>query len=118
MSRIDRDGEREKRIDYEIVVDAYNEEERAMGWYYYLDDNISFPFAAKWLDDNTEKGIQVKVLEMSSDEDCLDDMFVEIEYQDDIFSARLSDIEPLQVGEETIQAITDWKYWVNRGYEF
>jgi hypothetical protein len=89
-----------------------------MGWYYYLTDNISFPFPAKWLDENTNKGIQVTVLEMSSEEDCLEDMFVEIEYQDDVFSARLSDIEPLEVGEEAIQVITDWKYWVNRGYEF
>jgi len=31
------DPEREKRIDMEIVVDAYNQQERAMGWYYYLE---------------------------------------------------------------------------------
>ena len=30
---------REKRITMEIVVDAYNEQERAMGWYYYLEEN-------------------------------------------------------------------------------
>ncbi len=28
-----RNEEVEKRIDYDIVVDAYNDEERAMGWY-------------------------------------------------------------------------------------
>ena len=55
---------------------------------------------------------------MSSEDDCLHDMFVEVEYQDDVFSARLSEIEPLEVREETVQAIADWKYWVNRGYEF
>ena len=29
-----RDPEREQRIIMEIVVDAYGEDERAMGWYY------------------------------------------------------------------------------------
>ena len=118
MSRIDKDEEREKRIDYEVVVDAYDEEERAMGWYYYLAENIDFPFEAKWLSGKKPEGRNVKVLDMSSADDCQHDMLVEVEYQDDVFSARLSDIEPLQVGEESIQVITDWKYWVNRGYEF
>ena len=31
---------------YEIVVDAYTSDERAMGWYYYLKGNLRFPFAA------------------------------------------------------------------------
>ena len=30
-----------------IVVDAYDEGERAMGWYYYLEDRLSFPFKAR-----------------------------------------------------------------------
>jgi len=39
-----RDETREERISMEIVVDAYNEQERAMGWYCYLEDTLSFPF--------------------------------------------------------------------------
>ena len=38
--------EREERIEMEIVVDAYGAEERAMGWYYYLEDTLAFPFSA------------------------------------------------------------------------
>jgi endonuclease I len=34
MARIKKDEERENRIDMEVVVDAYDSEERAMGWYY------------------------------------------------------------------------------------
>ena len=34
----------ENRIEMEIVVDAYDELERAMGWYYYLQDNLTMPF--------------------------------------------------------------------------
>ncbi len=34
MSNVEYDDSREKRIEMEIIVDAYNEEEQAMGWYY------------------------------------------------------------------------------------
>jgi len=47
MSQIKENKERERRIDMEIVVDAYNEVERAMGWYYYLQDGLKFPFKAR-----------------------------------------------------------------------
>ena len=44
MARIEKDETREERIDMEIVVDAYDAEERAMGWYSYLDDILNFFF--------------------------------------------------------------------------
>lgn len=31
------------------VVDAYGSEERAIGWYYYLENELSFPFRARCL---------------------------------------------------------------------
>jgi Calcium binding len=37
---------RERRIEMEVVVDAYNESERAIGWYYYLEERLKFPFKA------------------------------------------------------------------------
>ena len=46
-----RDEAREDRIDMEIVVDAYNSEERAMGWYYYLEDQLNFPFLARCVEE-------------------------------------------------------------------
>ena len=49
-------------------------------------------------------------------------MFVEVRYEegtiDDIFSARLSEINPIDVDEQTAQVIPDWHYWMGRGYEF
>ena len=41
---IETDEVRERRITMEAVVDAYNEEERAVGWYYYLEGKLNFPF--------------------------------------------------------------------------
>ena len=47
MARPKIDKAREDRIDEEIIVDCYGEAERAMGWYYYLEDRLEFPFTAK-----------------------------------------------------------------------
>ena len=44
MSRLKDNKARERRIEMEIVVDAYNESERALGWYYYLEERLKFPF--------------------------------------------------------------------------
>ena len=38
--------DREERITMEIIVDAYGPEEQAMGWYYYLEEKLQFPFMA------------------------------------------------------------------------
>lgn len=47
MKEVPQDKEREARIAMEAVVDAYGEEERASGWYYYLEEKLTFPFRAK-----------------------------------------------------------------------
>jgi hypothetical protein len=47
MAKVKRNKQRERRIQQEIVVDAHNAEEQAMGWYYYLEEHLRFPFRAK-----------------------------------------------------------------------
>ena len=46
MKKPRRDPIREDRIENEAIVDA-RPEEQAMGWYYYLENKLSFPFQAK-----------------------------------------------------------------------
>ena len=41
-----KEQNREDRITNEIVVDAYDASERAMGWHYYLEEKLQFPFTA------------------------------------------------------------------------
>jgi hypothetical protein len=41
---VERDEERKDRIHMEAIVDAYDPEEQAMGWYAYLDDKLNFPY--------------------------------------------------------------------------
>jgi calcium binding protein len=47
MRKPAKDPIREDRIHNEAIVDAHGPEEKAMSWYYYLENKISFPFPAK-----------------------------------------------------------------------
>jgi hypothetical protein len=38
--------------------------------------------------------------------------------EEDLFSARLSDIEAIDADSETEVALKDWRYWLGRGYKF
>ena len=75
----------ESRIEMEIVVDAYNELERAMGWYYYLQDNLAMPFKAECIQlvstSPLKIGEIIEVVAMDSEESCGYDMFVKIKWK-------------------------------------
>lgn len=115
------DNEREDRIANEIIVDAYGPEEQAMGWYYYLEDSLQFPFPAKCTAKRAASplrvGEEVEVVRMAPEDDCLHDMFVLVEWEGRTFGAPLSQLEGVGVDDETRQAMEDWQYWVKRGYE-
>ena len=122
MAQVKKDDVREHRIDMEVVVDAYDEQERAMGWYYYLQDKLAFPFQGRC---NVEKrssplrrGEVVEVIGISPEEDCEHDMLVDVQWQGRSLAVPLSQLEGLVVDEATQQAIGDWHYWVARGYAF
>jgi hypothetical protein len=74
MSKVRKDKDREYRISMEIVVDAYGPEEQAMGWYYYLDDTLSFPFLTKCITKRAISplriGDEVEVIGMAPEEEC------------------------------------------------
>ena len=38
---------REERIHNKAIVDASGPEEQVLGWYYYLENKIHFPFTAR-----------------------------------------------------------------------
>ena len=80
-----RDEDREERISMEIVVDAHDEEERAMGWYCYLQDVMSFPFLTRC---TTERAIsplrvgdEVEVVGMAPENECEREMLVETPWE-------------------------------------
>ena len=122
MSTRTKDDAREERIDMEIVVDAYDAEERASGWYCYLEDTMHFPFkaqcAAEQATSPLRRGEAVEVLGMAADDACEYDMFVTIRWQGRDLAVPLSQLEAANIDDMTRQAIDDWRYWVERGYEF
>jgi hypothetical protein len=81
--RVEEDEAREYRINMEAIVDAYGPEEQAMGWFYYLEDKIHFPFEAECRVERTisplKLGERVQVEAMASENDCMHEMFVQIE---------------------------------------
>ena len=121
MKEIARDEEREHRIEMEAIVDAYGPEEQALGWYCYLDDKITFPFTARCIEERRisplKMGEQVTVTGMASEDDCMHEMFVEIEWQGRSLGVPLFQLEPVKVDDSTLEAIADWHYWGKRGYQ-
>lgn len=123
MARIEKDEAREERIHMEIIVDAYGPEEQAMGWYYYLDDMLNFPFLARCIKKRTtsplQEGDEVEVLGMASEDECQHEMFVMIRWGKDDLGVPLSQLAVIHAeDEQTQEAVEDWHYWVGRGYEF
>jgi Calcium binding len=122
MAKVKRDEEREERITMEIVVDAYGPEEQAMGWYYYLEGAMQFPFTAVCISKRRisplKEGATVEVVDMAPEDECEREMFVEIEWEGDRLAVPLVQLEAPEADEATRQAIADWHYWVNQGYEF
>ena len=122
MPKAKRDPAREERIEQEIIVDANGGEEQAMGWYYYLEDQLCFPFRAKCIVQRTisplRKGEAVEVVELAPEDECSHEMFVTVKWENRALAVPLMQLDPTGANESTQQAVGDWHYWVRQGYEF
>jgi hypothetical protein len=116
-----RDEIREHRITVEAIVDAYNSDERAMGWYYYLHDKMKVPFKARCRFARPISVLKVKeemeVLGMAPEEECESEMFVWVRQAGERIAVPLGQLQPLSKHQETQEAVGDWLYWVDRGYK-
>ncbi|HEU4455266.1 MAG TPA: calcium-binding protein, partial [Longimicrobium sp.] len=120
-----QDPEREHRITMEIIVDCYYPEEQALGWYYYLESNLGFPFNARCIRERRSSpldvGGEVTVVGMPPEEKCEREMFVDVEWQEDSLSVPLAQLEFVSSEADpakTVQAIEDWHYWLRQGHRF
>jgi Calcium binding len=122
MSKPKKNHIREMRIQNEAVVDAYGPEEHTMGWYYYLDRKMRFPFQARCMVSRVasplRKGEAVEVRRMAPEETCSRDTLVLIRWQGRNLAVPLSQLTPTDVDETTAEAVSDWHYWVVQGYLF
>ncbi len=122
MTKAKRDPEREERITMEIVVDCYDESEQALGWFYYLQDKLQFPFTAQCIVKRAISPLRVKdeveVIDMALEKECNHEMFVMIRWEKDGLGVPLSQLKPIAADKQTVQAVEDWLYWVKQGYQF
>jgi hypothetical protein len=122
MSRIPRDEEREKRIDFDVVVDAYDDVERAMGWFYYLAEQCDFPFKARCIAERSISPLlvdeEVEVISEASAKECERELFVEVQWKDRQMAVPLSQLSIVESSNTSKQIVEDWQCWVLRGYEF
>ena len=122
MKKPKKDPIREDRIRNQAIVDAYGAAEKAMSWYYYLDDKIRFPFHAKCIAPKVvsplRNGETVEVRRMAPEDACSADMLVLIRWQGRKMAVPLSQLAAIDPDESTAEAIGDWHYWVAQGYLF
>ncbi len=123
VNELKQDPERDERIMMEIVVDAYGAEERALGWYYYLQDQLQFPFTATCIIKRAISPLclkdEVEVIGMPVEIECEHEMFVTVRWDKEGLAVLLSQLEPISdTNEQTRQAVSDWHYWLKMGYLF
>ena len=122
MAKTKSDPVREERIRNEAVVDAYGPEEQALGWYYYLENKIRFPFQARCTVTKAvsplRKGETVEVRRLAPEDACSTDMLVQIRWHNRTIAVPLSQLAGVKVDESTAEAVGDWHYWVAQGYCF
>ena len=63
-------------------------------------------------------GDEVEVLGMASEEVCEADMFVLVRQPKSNLAVPLSQLTPLGDDQTINQAVADWHYWVDQGYQF
>ena len=106
----------------EVVVDAYDPPERAMGWFGYLESQLEFPFTAHCTDKRAISpllvGDEVEVISMAPADECESEMFVMIRWEHGGLGVPLSQLNPSHASEATAVAVADWHYWVAQGYRF
>ena len=85
-----------------------------------LNKILKFPFMARCISKRSTSllvGDEVKVIGMSSEDDCAHEMFAKIQWGKRSLAVPLSQLEVVQSNDETQEAVEDWHYWVGMGYQ-
>ncbi len=112
----ENDKERKHRIHYEIIVDAYNEYEQAMGWYIHMNDNLEFPMQAKVKlrlrgGKTEEKTVKIVEIDPKSEGSLTLRLGITEGKSDRVQYISLEDIVSIQTTEENLAFLNDWLYW-------
>jgi len=121
-SKSKKDEARDERIQMEIIVDAYDEEEQSMGWLNYLEEKLNVPFRAECVKERAisplKVGEKVDVIAMGPGDECERDMFVTIRWNDRELAVPLAQLKVVKADAQTREAVEDWNYWIAKGHGF
>jgi hypothetical protein len=122
MAKPRKDPLREDRIHNEGIVDTYGPEEQALGWYYYLENKVRFPFQARCflakVVSPLRKGEAVEVRRLAPENACSSGMLVLVRWQGRNLAVPLSQLAAVDADESTAEAVGDWHYRVAQGCRF
>jgi hypothetical protein len=114
MKKPPEDRRRDERIRNEVIVDAYGPQEQAMGWYYYLDGKMRFPFQGRCAVTRTvsplRKGETVEVRRMAPEETCSSDMLVLIRWEGRSLAVPLFQLAAIAPDKAISEALSAWHY--------
>jgi len=106
----------------EIIVDAYTDDERALSWYHYLEQEMRFPFAAECVQQRAisplRKGEKIQVTALAPQEDCAHQILVLSRWEGRSLGVPLAQLKPIDVDKATAHAIADWHYWLADEHQF
>ncbi|MEM8524990.1 MAG: calcium-binding protein [Bacteroidota bacterium] len=111
------DPTRESRIHEEIVVDAYDDGEINMSWYYYFNDHMEFPFEAivNLLKRNgTKEQVKVEILNVQSEVEAPILLGVAERGYNRLQMIVPSVIVRVVDAEEQQEMLNDWLYYHNK----
>ena len=101
---------------------SYGPKEQALGFYYYLEDKIHFPFQAQCIRAKAVslllKGEMLEVGRSAPEDAGSADMLVQIRWYRRTMGVPLSQLAGVNVGESTREALGDRHYWVAHSYCF
>lgn len=106
--------ERQHRIDYEIIVDAYDDGEIYIGWYYYFAENLEFPIRAVAhlkKRNGRKENIAIEIVEVASNEEEALKLGIVVPPLDFVFSIDVEDLFSVEASEEDLEILNDWLYW-------
>jgi hypothetical protein len=90
---------------------------RAMSWYYYLQDKLSFPFTARCVVQRSVSPLkvaeEVEVVGLPNQRECVREMFVLIRFADRKLGVPLSQLEVVHGTERTREGVDDWRCWAS-----
>lgn len=105
------------QIDYEIIVDAHDDIEMSMGWYYTFEERLVFPFTATAQLKKKGGGVEskrVKIVGLHSDEEGFTEkeFQLEMEQGDYVVPIEYSKLSEIEADDETLEMFQIWDFWV------